>query len=92
MSVWIGRVQPACPANEIDRHVIAPDLVSDDAQQMQSLGIDGIGGHHLAVRRFGQLEPAGLMFHETALQQIGEIKNSFRIQPATLISGPSLIG
>jgi hypothetical protein len=92
VSVRIGMLQSDCLANEIDRHVIAPGLMGNDAQQVQSLGMLGLGGQDLAIRRFGQSEAAGSMFSETALQQIGQIKASRRIRPASLIAAPSLIG
>jgi hypothetical protein len=66
--------------------------MGDDAQQMQSVGMGGIGGQDLAIRSFGLLEPAGLMFDKTALEQISEIKISRRIQPATQKMAPWLIG
>jgi hypothetical protein len=92
VSVWICTVRPERPTNEVDRQVIAPDLMGDDAQQMQSVGMGWLGGQYLTIRRFGLLEPAGLMFGKTALEQISEIKSSCRIQPATLKMASSLIG
>jgi hypothetical protein len=88
----MGPVQLDRLANEVDRQVIAPDLMGDDAQEMQSVAMGGIGGQNLAIRRFGLLEPAGLMFNKTALEQIREIKSSCRIQPATLMVVQSFFG
>jgi hypothetical protein len=92
VSVWMKTARLDRPANQINRQLIAPNLMGDDTQQMQSVGMCRIGGQYLTIPRFGLLEAAGLMLDKTALQQVGEIKSSRRIRPATLLAVQSLIG
>jgi hypothetical protein len=59
--LWLSTVQLDRSANIIECHVISSDLVRDDAQQMQSLGMGRLDGQNLPIRCFGLLEAASSM-------------------------------
>jgi hypothetical protein len=48
-------------ANQLHGEVIATDLMSDDAEQVQRFRVLGLGGEDLAVERFGVRQPPALV-------------------------------
>ena len=49
-----------------------PDLLGDDAEQVQGIGVLGLHGQHLPVQRFRLGQPACLMVRYRALKDLIE--------------------
>jgi hypothetical protein len=64
MVVRTRRIQSDGFANQIYSEVVAADLVGDDAEQMQRLGVFWLRRQDLAVERFGLRQPPSLVVLE----------------------------
>ena len=55
-------------ADQVNRGLVVPGLMRDDAEEMQAIGVVGIDGKDLPVTVLGLLEPASLMQAAPLLQ------------------------
>jgi len=68
MSSGIVRIANRGLTNQIDGEVMATQLMSDDAEEVQCFGMIGLRGQDLAVKRLGVTEPSGLMVLESEVE------------------------
>jgi hypothetical protein len=55
-------------ADQVDRGLVVPGLMSDDPKKMQAVGVVRISREDLPVNALGLLEPTGLMQAAPLLQ------------------------
>jgi hypothetical protein len=56
-------------SDEIDRHLVTTHLVSEDAKQVQRIGLTGFGGKDLSLETFCVAEPADLVMRQRVAEQ-----------------------
>src|SRR5262245_33435215 len=66
-------VQGYCLANQVHCHVVAADLVGDDAKKMEAISMILIDREDFPVVAFGFGKSAGLMITQRRSQQLGNL-------------------
>jgi len=71
MVLQTRRIYADGPANPLHREVMAPDLMCDDAEQVQGVGMVGLRGKDLAVDRLGFRKLPGLVAPNRQIEGLG---------------------
>ena len=67
----ISPLQPDCPSDALDGNLVLAELVSDDPEEVQCLGMIRLDGENLPVSLFGSLQSAGVMMLDRNCQRLG---------------------
>ena len=63
--------QPYRPSNKIDGNLVLPDLVSNHAEKVESVGMIRLDRENLSIDLLGSLQPTGLMVPNRNRQYLG---------------------
>jgi hypothetical protein len=69
--------------DQVDGDLMAADLGSEDAEEMQRVGVIGLGRERLAIARLGLAQPSGLMVRKAGAKGIGRDRHP-RLRPGAL--------